>query len=459
MIANNHPRVINLKARQLGSTTYFALDCLDDAMFNEHQNIHITSLSQESGEKIFNRIIKNAYNNLNPVIQAMNPIVRERTKGFQFANGSEITVDTTARSGTITHLLCTEFGKVCARYPQKAEEIITGSINAVPADAKVIIESTAEGSSGYFFDMCQKSMRLEEPIAKSQYRFNFFPWYREPTYADTDRNIKIPHSMEQYFMWLKEEHGVFLTEDQKRFYVVKFFENEDKVKQEYPSTPEEAFLASSDGFWYQRHVSRLRSDGRICPVQHQPGLMVHTGWDLGRTDPTAVWFFQILPSGQVHFIDYYENDGFGFEHYARMLQEKNYVYGYHFVPHDAEQHEKATNESYVTVARDLGIHLTVMPKTSPMLGINKVRQLLPQCFFDSNNCELGVLSIEGYKKKWNERMQCYTSDIVHDAKSHGADALRACADGIDWLRYGDVTEEEAERVRASEMRQRLARVY
>jgi len=453
----DHPRIINLKARQLGSTTYFALSVLDDALFNSNQNICITSLSQESGEKIFNRIIKNAYNNLHPSIKKMNPIIRERTKGLVFKNGSEIIVDTTARSGTITHLLCTEFGKVCARYPQKAEEIITGSINAVPKGAKVIIESTAEGSSGYFYDLCQKAMKLNAAkLAESQYRFFFFPWWREPTYTETDTNILVSNRLKTYFDDLEKLHGIKLTQDQKRFYTIKYFENEEKVKQEYPSLSSEAFLASSEGFWYQKHLYELRKNGRICTLHYDKLINVNTGWDLGRYDATAIWFFQILPNGNIHYIDYYENSGEGFEHYAKVLQTKGYVYGNHFVPHDAASRDKNRNESYVDVARELGFNLEVMPRKNPILGINNVRISLERTYFDEKKCELGVLMLEGYKKKWNERMQSYSSDDVHDKYSHGADAIRCAVDGINWLKYGnDYTEQEIEEIRGYELREQL----
>lgn len=459
LFENDHPKIINLKARQLGSTTYFALSVLDDALFNSNQNVFIISLSQSSGEKIFKRIIQNAYNHLPPMIKRMVKVTRERAQGYEFSNGSFINVGTSGRSETVTHLLCTEFGKVCARFPQKAEEIITGSLNAVPKSAKVIIESTAEGSSGYFYDLCQKSMRLSDDIAGAQYKFFFFPWYKHYEYVETDHRIVVPRFMEEYFEKLREDHNIVLSDDQKRFYTIKYFENEDKCKQEYPSIPQEAFLASSDGFWYQKHMCEARANNQITKVPYDPSLPVYTAWDLGRHDPTSIWFFQRYQSGVIHLIDYYENVGFGFSHYAKILQEKPYNYSSHFVPHDAETFEKASNESYVTIARQLGYTLTVMKRKNPLLGINHVRQLLPQCYFDAIKCEVGILSLEAYKKKWNEAMQMYSSDAVHDKHSHAADAFRTLADGVHYLKYGnEVTEHEVAEFEAHDLRDRLTRV-
>lgn len=186
MFHNMHNRNIILKARQLGSTTFWCLYFLNKAIFSPNKRLGIISYNLSSAHDIFGKIIKHAIKTLPKKIRALPQcqIVADSAREITFANGSSIRVDTSMRSGTLSGLLITEFGKICSRYPQKATEIMTGSINTVPKDALCVIESTAEGAAGSFFEMYQEAQKNNhENLNSLEWKPFFFPWWKHPEYV------------------------------------------------------------------------------------------------------------------------------------------------------------------------------------------------------------------------------------------------------------------------------------
>lgn len=219
---------------------------------------------------------------------------------------------------------------------------------------------------------------------------------------------------------------------------MKYNELGEDIKQEYPSTPDEAFMGSSEGFWYLKELNQCREAGRITSVPFQPQCLVHTAWDLGFGDCTSVWFYQQLPSGSLHIIDYYENSGEGLSHYIsyiRTLPYKEKMGSYH-MPHDAGSHEMGSGLSVAQQAKDLGVDVNILnrynpSKSSMVMEIQRARNLIARCYFDESNTAQGLKRLENYRKKWNESMCCYTSEPVHDWASHGSDAFRYLAQAVE----------------------------
>ncbi len=139
-------RNIILKARQLGFTTLICVLWLDHALFNSNQNVGIIAQDLPTVFNIFKDKIKFAYDNLPDEIRSRFPRKTCNKSEMEFAhNGSSIRVATSFRSGTMQRLLVSEFGKICAKYPDKAREIVTGAFEAVGLGGKITLESTAEG--------------------------------------------------------------------------------------------------------------------------------------------------------------------------------------------------------------------------------------------------------------------------------------------------------------------------
>ena len=84
--------------------------------------------------------MKSPYNDLPDMLRAARPIIRDSADELVFANNSSIRVSTSMRSGTLQYLHISEYGQLCARFPDKAREIRTGALNAVQAGQVVFIK-------------------------------------------------------------------------------------------------------------------------------------------------------------------------------------------------------------------------------------------------------------------------------------------------------------------------------
>ncbi len=190
------------------------------------------------------------------------------------------------------------------------------------------------------------------------------------------------------------------------------------------------------GSYYGKAMALARTEGRITDVPYTPSILVNTFWDLGVDDSTTVWFMQF--SGlQVRIIDCYENSGFGLEHYAKVLKDKNYKYGDHYMPHDATVRELSSGEfakSRQEVAEGLGIRPIVVVSRARdiqavMTGIGSVRNILHRCWFDKTKCWQGISALEGYRAAYNEEKKVMANHPEHGWESHYADAFRTFAVG------------------------------
>ena len=176
-----HKRNLILKARQLGMSTLAVLYLLDECLFNKNMSAGIVSYSLEHAQYIFKKVIGHALDTMDDRLKAHQGIINRSAREITFANGSALRVDTSLRGGAYQMVLVSEFGKTCARSPIKAEEVITGTIQTVPIDGLIIIESTAEGNEGYYADMChQAAIRGNDNLSNLDYKLFFFPWFIDP---------------------------------------------------------------------------------------------------------------------------------------------------------------------------------------------------------------------------------------------------------------------------------------
>lgn len=175
-----------LKARQLGISTFCCMLFLDRCLFNSNVFAGILSYTQEDAKQMFKKI-KFAYDNLPQEIKKHRVATVDSAMELTLNNGSSIRVGTSMRGSTLKYLHISEFGKICATDPAKEREIITGSLNALaPGKSYVFIESTAEGREGAFYDMCKKAQDMAaqgKKLTNLDYKFFFFPWYRETLYT------------------------------------------------------------------------------------------------------------------------------------------------------------------------------------------------------------------------------------------------------------------------------------
>jgi hypothetical protein len=263
------------------------------------------------------------------------------------------------------------------------------------------------------------------------YKFFFFGW-NENEFNQVDDHTPVPSRLHEYFEDIEGQIGQRLSVEQKAWYVAKERVQGDLMKQEHPSTPEEAFEASLEGSYFYRQMNNLRKKpNQICSVPIADGIVINTYWDLGMNDVTSIWFAQRC-GGEIHVIDYYENSGEGLAFYRDMLDEKKYRYGLHWAPHDIMVRELGTGVTRLKAAQDLGLHFQVTPQASKESQIQAARSVLPLCWFDLEKTEKGVAALDWYRKEWNDKLGTWANKPLHDWASNAADAFMNLAMNINW---------------------------
>ena len=206
---------------------------------------------------------------------------------------------------------------------------------------------------------------------------------------------------------------------------------EDKRKRPdiYDHVWEGDFLVHAEGAYYAVEMRNCKDDGRIGTVAYTPGLGVTTAWDLGVGDSTAIWFAQHL-GAEVRLIDYYESSGVGLDHYVQVLNQKGYVYTNHILPHDVRVRELGSGKSRLETLDGLGVRpITIAPQLMVDDGIQSVRSMLPNCWFDAERCERGIDALRQYHREYDDNGKVWRSRPAHDWASHGSDAFRYLAVG------------------------------
>ena len=183
-----------------------------------------------------------------------------------------------------------------------------------------------------------------------------------------------------------------------------------------------------EGAIYAAELREATQEGRICRVPYDQRVPVHTFWDLGFADHTSIWFAQKV-GFEYHLIDFYQNRLQKLPHYIQMLQNRGYVYGTHFLPHDAD-HGGLAADPISKQVRDIGYKVqTVSRIPNIKLGIGAVRTLFNRLYIDEGKCEEGLQALRHYSYDVDEHGQ-WSKDPRHDENSHAADALRTLGESI-----------------------------
>jgi hypothetical protein len=199
-----------------------------------------------------------------------------------------------------------------------------------------------------------------------------------------------------------------------------------------------SFEAAIPGSIFGEDMARARAEGRIGVVPIEPDIPVHTGWDLGRTDDTSIWWFQML-GNEPRLIDYEADNFKEIPHYAQLLkdkaEERGFKYGYNYLPHDAKPVKlgmggKSILQQFVDWNRDrnncLG-QFIVMPPYAKTEQIQATRATLAKAWIDESHCGDGLSCITQYHREWDDEKRVFTDKPVHDWSSHGVDALATVA--------------------------------
>lgn len=194
-----------------------------------------------------------------------------------------------------------------------------------------------------------------------------------------------------------------------------------------------ACKSAVEGAIYAEEIKAAEQEGRICSVPRDRMRPVNTYWDLGHGDKTAIWFVQALPSGWFNFIDYLDDSGKTIEHYVIQLNQKGYLYGEDWLPHDAVDaiiHKKLAGDksrSIEMLMRAAGRTVRVAPKLYKADRINAGRTIFPQCRFDATKCADGLQALRHYQWGPVSANGNEPREPLHNWASHGADAFQTGA--------------------------------
>lgn len=198
---------------------------------------------------------------------------------------------------------------------------------------------------------------------------------------------------------------------------------EDQFEQEFECSFEAAIL----GAFYGVEMRMLADEGRITKVAYDPSLTTFTAWDIGHTDDTSIWWYQII-RGEIHLIDFHSVSGSGVEDVGKLVASKPYHYEMHYLPHDARAKTFASNgkSTIEQLIPFLGFDkMDIAPGLSVQDGIQAARMTLPHCWFDAEKCKDGIEALRQYERQYDEDRKAFRSNPKHpNWPNHASDAFR-----------------------------------
>jgi hypothetical protein len=200
---------------------------------------------------------------------------------------------------------------------------------------------------------------------------------------------------------------------------------DDKFSQEF----ECSFNAAVEGSYFGQILNSLEQQGRFCEIARDDLCKTYAAWDLGVGDSTSIWIAQVAGQ-EIRLMDYIENHGQGLDWYVRELKSRNWEKAEMLLPHDVEVRELGTGRSRLEMLREAGLNCTVVPRLPVDDGIAAVRRLLPRCWFHKATKQ-GLDCLRNYRREYDEKRNVFFDKPLHDWSSHGSDAFRYLAIGMD----------------------------
>ena len=203
-----------------------------------------------------------------------------------------------------------------------------------------------------------------------------------------------------------------------------------------------SFETGVEGSYYGKIINEMRLNNRIGDVSYESSFPVHTAWDVGYTDATAIIFFQVIGKA-IHIIDYYENNNMAMEAYVGVVKNKPYAqnYGKHIAPHDISNKNSSNGLSPMQIASQLGLNFVRGPRMEVFHGIQAVRAKLPTFWVDERKCSKLIKMLENYRKVYNQKKMDFEQKPLHDYASHASDSMRLLCTSLNLVTQGTSAEE------------------
>lgn len=223
--------------------------------------------------------------------------------------------------------------------------------------------------------------------------------------------------------------------DLKTLYDTRAYDPDKTLAEERASGKPEAFIkqeylcdwtAALIGSVWGDLIDEVERNGGMADFDPAYGD-VFTSWDLGFTDSTAIWFWQVK-DGLVQFIDYYEAHGEPLSHYFEVIDGKPYKYVKHWLPHDARQTTLAAGVSILNqFLRKYPGQVSIGPDLPLLEGIQAARWMIQQGVRFHPRTAEGVKCLREYHYEYDEDKKDYSTRPSHDWSSHASDAFRYVA--------------------------------
>lgn len=430
-----HPRLIILKSRQQGISTFWLISFLDDALIYPDLNIGLMAQGKTEASTLLRRV-ELAWEAYPEVLKGLLGLTqtKDTTEERGWSNNSYVFIRTSFRSATLQRLHISELGKIAAKYPDRVVETKRGTLQAIAPGNTVVIESTAEGDNE-FKAMWETAVETEQRMLArglsifpaESFKPVFLSWVNDP---DCNRDdLEEPNlTQEKYFADLEARLGIELTQTQKNFWIAKFRDLGDGIYQEYPATPEEAFTKVNDGSYYGTlYATHVIGKQRKLANLYDSMLPVYVVMDLGMNDTFVMGYFQRFRD-EWRLVNEYTNSGEGLAHYVQHMNATGYEIKMVYCPHDITVQELGTGKSRYAILQELGVrNMQILPKLSIEAGIEQVRQrLIPNLWIDER-CVYSDGCLKNYSKEWDDARETWKNKPLHDKWSHGADMLRYMA--------------------------------
>jgi hypothetical protein len=432
-----------LKSRKLGFSTFISIRMLDACIFASNTTAGIIDQTLDDAKAKL-AMAKFAYERMPASLRQGMPLVTDNQEELRWRNGSKIVAGTSYRGDTPQLLHISEYGPISAKSPLIAKEIKTGTIESVPINGKIWVESTAKGTSGEFFDLVKAGEQLQasrQRLTQRDFRLHFYGWHMNPANRLPINLVFIPGDMREYFDELRVKHGIVTDGEQQAWYVkVRETLGPDDMRAEHPSTPDECFFASLEGAYWKNEMNAARRDKRVgYPVPYDDSRPVHTYWDLGMDGNLAIGFMQTDGVRHRH-IDFARGDSAGLADGLRILKQRaetrNWRYGKHYGPHDLNTRDWSnmtgvTAQSRKEVAAEHGVDFIVVDRVGDKAdSIEAGRRFINNSWFCSDYAGDLVECLDNYTRAWNKTTMQWMAQPAKNGFDHGADAFQQIAMGM-----------------------------
>lgn len=427
-----HPRLIILKSRQQGISTFWLISYFDDLITLANYNCGLMAQGKDEAGTLLERL-KHTWNTLPMWVKDFFGlrVVKNNSSEFTLSNNSTMFIRTSFRSATLQRLHISELGKIANKYPERAKETKTGTLQALAPGNTGVIESTAEGVNmfKYMWDAAVKQYAAGR-LAGKDFLPVFLSWLDDPDCVEFEPQYPTDDELD-YFKRLEQELKVTITPEQRNFWISQHRELEGDIHQEYPATPQEAFTAAQDGtYWAKRYLEMVIRRGQRKPYDelYDRNLDVYVTLDAGRSDYMVLCFFQVYKR-QARILAEYYNTGEWLGHYvnyaAKLASDRGWHIEHWYLPHDMGVVDLTQdNKTREEILHELGVtNTTILDKLSKHHGIEEVRQEF-QNIWIAEECEYLEQCCLNYTKQWNHLLEVWRDEPKRDQWAHGADTIR-----------------------------------